>query len=263
MVKNNKIKRFKIAMSLVLIVFFMCIKTNAQRAENLFVKHQKWGIITQYNLFEGAKVSPTNNINLNYQIPESKLFALGIVYNFYQKKHWNFKTELQLQWFTDYDELLIAEPENVTSSNIVFYGSTTHDKTGYLPVTIEYMFFETGSFSFGVGAGVGLTYYWHYDISGSSGLAINDVTLFEAFQRDDYPLFYFSNHIQASIYFKRKNYMLQASVVYKKNLGDSFKEGRYEFKNLEQSPDVYGTFKQSGDFLGFSLSIYPKKFLNK
>jgi hypothetical protein len=56
--------------------------------------------------------------------------------------------------------------------------------------------------------------------------------------------------------------MLQASIIYKKSY-TSFKEGTYEFKNLEMSPDVNGSINQSGDFIGFGLTIYPKRFKKK
>ncbi|WP_298499099.1 hypothetical protein [uncultured Algibacter sp.] len=250
-------------MSILFITTFLINPSvKAQNSNRLFNKHHKWGAVTQYNIFDSANISPNNNPNVNYEIFKSKLFALGIVYNFYQYNNWNFNAELQLQWFGDMESITILEAENITSFNYVDLSNTEHDKTGYLPLTAEYIFYETGSFSFGIGAGVGLTYYWHYDISGSSSLTINDVTLFEAFEIDDYQLFYLSNHLQASVYFKREKFMLKASVVYKKS-HTSFREGYYEFKNLELSPDFQGIFDQSGDFLGFSLSIYPKKYFNK
>ena len=241
------------------LVVFLSTSLSAQNID-VFEKYHKLGLVFQYNNFEAANVAPTNNNNnINYQIFKSKVFALGIAYNFHQYKNWNFKAELQLQWFGNNDGITILESENIANIDYISSSSTEHDKMGYLPVTAEYMLFKTDSFSFGIGVGIGLTYYWHYDLSGSSGLAINDVVLFEAFQREDYPLFYFSNHIQASMYFRLKSFMLQASVVYKKNLGDAFTEGHYEFKNLKQSPDIRGDFEQSGDFLGLSLTIYPKK----
>tara|TARA_R110000868_G_scaffold119876_2_gene318084 strand:+ start:1374 stop:2162 length:789 start_codon:yes stop_codon:yes gene_type:complete len=246
-----------IAMSLGLIAILKTEKITAQHAKTLFNNHHKWGVVIQYNVFDAANITPTNNPNINYEIFKSKMFALGIAYNFYQYKNWNFKAELQLQWFGNLEGLTILEPENIVPFNYEDLSRTEHDKTGYLPLTAEYVFLNTGSFSFSIGGGLGLTYYWHYDIEGSSGLAINDVTLFEAYERTDYPLFYLSNHLQASIYLKRKSFMLQTSLIYKKSY-TSFRTGTYEFKNLKVSPDVKGAFDQSGDFLGISLTIYPK-----
>jgi len=251
-----------IAMSFMLIAILKIESLSAQIAENLYKNYHKWGLIIQYNIFDATNITPTNNPNINYEIFKNKLYALGIVYNFYQYKNWNFKAELQLQWYGHHDGIRILESENIASFDFDREYFTEHDKMGYLPITTEYMLLSKGNFGFSFGGGIGLTYYWHYDISGSSGLAINDTVVFEAFEREDYPLFYFSSHIQASIYFKREKFMLQTSLVYKKSY-TSFKTGTYEFKNLKASSDINGIFDQSGNFLGISATIYPKKTLKR
>lgn len=245
-------------MSLVLIVVFCSEKVKAQNAESLFNDYYKLGIVMQFNIFDAANISPTNNNNINYEIFKSKMPAFGIAYNFYQYKNWNFKAELQLQWFGDADGITILEPENIANFSYRDESITEPAYIGYLPLTIEYVFLNTGSFSFSLGGGAGLTYYWHYDIHGSSGLAINDITLFEAYEISDYPLFYLSNHVQASVYFKRKELLFQASLIYKKSY-TSFRQGTYEFKNLKTSPDISGGIDQSGDFWGISMIFYFKK----
>lgn len=247
-----------VAMSLGLIAILKTEKLTAQHAENLFDSHHKLGAVIQYNVFEAANLTPTNNPNVNYELFKNKLFALGISYNFYQYKNWNIKAELQLQWYGHHDGITILEPENIADFNYLDESTISHDKMGYMPISAEYIYLKKASFSFSVGGGLGLTYYWHYDVSGSSSLAINDTVVFEAFEREDYPLFYFSNHLQTSVYFKRKSFMLQTSLIYKKSYS-SFKTGTYEFINLKSSQDINGKFNQSGDFLGVSLTIYPKK----
>lgn len=247
-----------IAMGLGLIAILKTEKLTAQHANNLFNNYHKWGAIIQYNVFDAATITPTNNSNVNYELFKNKLFAVGISYNFYQHKNWNVKGELQLQWYGHHDGITILEPENIANFDYLDESSTEHDKMGYLPITAEHIFLNTNNFSFSIGGGLGLTYYWHYDISGSSGLSINDIVVFEAFEREDYPLFYFSNHIQASIYFKRKSFMLQTSLIYKKSYS-SFKTGTYEFKNLKVSSDINATFDQSGSFSGIAITFYPKK----
>ena len=247
-----------IAMSLGLIAVLNTEKMSAQNPENLYKNYHKWGLIVQYNIFDAANITPTNNPNVNYELYKNKLFALGIAYNFYQYKNWNLKAELQLQWYGHHDGLTILEPENIADFNYLDETTISHDKMGYLPLTAQYVFLNKKKFSLSIGGGLGLTYYWHYDVSGSSGLAINDTVVFEAFEREDYPLFYFSNHLQTSVYFKSKSFMIQTSLIYKKSYS-SFETGTYEFKNLKSSPDINGEFNQSGDFLGISLTFYPKK----
>tara|TARA_R110002096_G_scaffold397226_1_gene593168 strand:- start:142 stop:915 length:774 start_codon:yes stop_codon:yes gene_type:complete len=245
-----------IAMSIVLIAILKTEKLSAQNFKNLFGEHHKWGLVGQYNTFSAANITPTNNKYLRYEIFNSKMFAVGIAYNIHQYKKWNFKAELQIQWFGDYEGKTILEPENETSQNIGAFSRTEHDKLGYLPLTAEYMYAKSGSFSFTIGGGLGLTYYEPYNIT--QRLSINNVELFFVNYKTSNSSFYFSNHIQASVYFKRKNIMIQTSLIYKKSY-TSFRTGIYEFKNLELSPDLKGSINQSGDFLGLSLTIYPKK----
>jgi len=249
-----------IAMSLVLIAILKTENISAQNGENLFRSYRKWGVVGQYNIFSAANIEATKNRNLKHEIFKSKMFAVGVAYNIYQYKNWNFKAELQLQWFGNYNGITILEPENETSENIGWFSRTEHDKLGYLPLTAEYVFANHKSFSFSIGGGFGLTYYEPDEIV--RRFSINNVVLFSENYKTSNSSFYLSNHIQASIYFKRKSFMLQTSLIYKKS-HTSFRTGNYEFKNLELSPDIKGNINQSGDFLGLSLSIYPKKSKRK
>jgi hypothetical protein len=54
--------------------------------------------------------------------------------------------------------------------------------------------------------------------------------------------------------------MLQPEFRYSKSFRDVF-TGHYTVENFKTEPhNSKGTFKQSGDYWGFSLSIYLKKF---
>ena len=251
-------KKIKTTVSILLVVVFSVFEVNCQNAENIFDNYYKFGIIGQFNIFKEAHTSSTNNNNLSFDIFKSKVFALGLSYNIFQYKNLNIKAELQLQWFGNNKSIVILEPENIVPFDYIDYSNTEFDKLGYLPVSADYIFFKKGNVAFSIGTGVGLTYYWHYNISGSSGLSINDTILFEAYEINDYPLFYLSNHIQTSTYLTTNSLMLQLSIIYKKSY-TSFRQGTYKFTNLKKSPEVIGNFNQNGNFLGVALTFYLKK----
>jgi len=256
----NQTNCLKLTMGFLLMVVFNSTNLTAQNAENLFDSHYKWGVTGQLNTFKAAEITEKpNNGNVEFAILKDQKMAVGLSYNFYQYKSWNFKTDLQLQWFGNVRQMFIAEEETILPFDFSRWSRTEHDRLVYLSLTAEYVFFKTGSFYFAFGGGLGLTYYKYYEIYGDGGgLSINDVQVFSDLYNSDETPFYGSAHLETSIYFKRKSFMLQASVIYNKSF-KSYRTGVYKFTNLEVSPGVVGTIDQSGDYLGISLTFYLKK----
>ncbi|MCF6214473.1 MAG: hypothetical protein L3J45_10670 [Flavobacteriaceae bacterium] len=252
----NKTNNLKTAISLLLIVVFYSPNLRAQSAKELFNNYHKWGITGQNNIFSAADVTPTNNSNFNYNILKSKRFAFGFEYNFYQYKNWNFKTGVQLQWFGNAENLFISQKETVLSFDINSWSRITDDLIVYLPVTAEYVFLKKGNVNFSLGAGLALSYY--RETIGGSFFNIDNQPIFNADTNNNSKPFYTSGHIEASIYFKRKRFMLQTSIIYNKSY-KTYRAGLYEFSNLQVSPNTKGLIIQSGDYIGVSLTIYFKK----
>jgi len=252
----NKTHYLKTAISLLLIAVFYSPNLRAQSAKNLFENYHKWGIIVQYNIFSAADVTPTNNSNLNYSVLESKFFAFGFEYNFYQYKNWNFKTGIQLQWFGDADKLFISQKETVLSLDFDDWSRSNYDLIVYLPITTEYVFLKKGAVNFSLGAGLALSYY--RETFSSRFLDIDNAPIFNADTNNNKKPFYTSGHIETSIYFKRKNFMFQTSFIYNKSY-KTYRAGLYEFSNLQVSPNTKGLITQSGDYIGVSLTVYFKK----
>ena len=256
MVNKNKIDFLRTAMGVLSIVVFSFGGLKAQTAENLFEHHHKWGITGQYNTFSAARVSPTGTPGLDYVIPKSRRFAVGAVYNFYQYKNWNLRAGLQLQWLGTEKTFFIAKEEIGSPKDFEKWWATYQDKVLYMPVTAEYVLHGTDSFSFALGGGLGLSYFWHFGENSvlNGGLSKGDKQIFDYFDSNKNQ-FLTSGRLEASVYFKRKSFMLQAGLVYKKSFA-SFRTGSYEFTNLEISPDVGGSIDQSGDFWGIALTAY-------
>jgi len=264
MVKMYKIKFLKITMGFLLMVVFGSKHITAQNAKDLFTTHFKWGVTGQFNTFKAADITETpENPNVKYAILKSQLMAVGLSYNFYQYKNWNFRAGLQLQWFGNAQELYLAKEEIVIPYDYADWARINHDLLVYVPVTAEFVFLRTGSFYFTLGGGFGLTYYAYDKITrvlsiGNTTAPTIEEQVFNVIYYNSKPPFYGSAHIEGSIFFKRKSFLLQASLIYNKSF-KSYRTGTYTFMNLQVSPDVTGTIDQSGDFLGVSLTFYLKK----
>ena len=130
--------------------------------------------------------------------------AIGLSYNFYQYKNWNFRVGLQLQWFGNEQQVYIAEEETVLPFDYTIEERVDHERLAYLPLTVEYVFLKSRSFYFALG--VGLSYYVHDGTTITT--AIDDVLIFMAVYENSENPFYGSAHLEGSIYFKRKSFML-------------------------------------------------------
>ena len=259
MVKMYKFKFFKTSMGFLLMVVLNSNHLTAQKAENLFSNHFKWGVTGQFNTFKAAEITENpNNPNVKYAILKDQKMAVGLSYNFYQYKNWNLSVSLQLQWFGNEEELYIAQEETSLPSDFYRWSRIENDHLIYLPVTVEYVFLETDSFYFALGGGLGLTYYKYFEQLTDGGLSIDGVQVFSFLYNSSENPFYGSTHLESSIYFKSKSFILQASVIYNKSF-KPYRIGGYKFMNLQVSPDVTGTIDQSGDYLGLSLTFYLKK----
>ena len=70
---------------------------------------------------------------------------------------------------------------------------------------------------------------------------------------------FFSTEISTGFYVLFKHFMLQPEFRYSKSFRNTF-SGTYIVENFKTEPNNFkGSFSQSGDYWGVSLSIYIKK----
>jgi len=242
-------------MGSMLIVVFCVTTTNAQNAEKLFKNNYKWGLTAQFNIFSGSKNSG-NNDNFYYKLAKSKMPSVGVQYNFYQYKNWNFKADVQLQWFGDKDRFFIAGEETVLSSYWSDLSYSNLELILYVPVTVEYVFSSNKKINFSIGGGLGISYF-KFNESAFSSFSLNHILIFSNYYHGNGD-YYTSGHLEAGIYYKTKGgTMFKTSLLYKKSFKD-FRTGETQFLNLQQSPDTTIKLEQTGNFIGLSTTIYFK-----
>ncbi|NCT16378.1 MAG: hypothetical protein GW774_14090 [Flavobacteriales bacterium] len=244
-------------MSLLLLAVFYTDNLNAQNAENLFKNYHKWGVTGQLNNFTKGDVTATSNNNFNYEVLKNRRFAFGLTYNFYQYKDWNFKAGIQLQWFGNENKIFISSEETALPVDINSGIITSNDRIVYLPLTFENVLLTKGNINLSLGGGLALSYL-RETIGNLTIENNNSIPIFTSDANINKSTLYTSGHLDASIYFKAKNFNLQTSVIYSKSF-KSFKTGTYEFSNLVTAPNTRGAIDQSGDFIGLSLTLYFKK----
>lgn len=165
-----------------------------------------------------------------------------------------------MQWFGNIEDLFISKEETVLPIDLSLVTSSTRDLILQFPITTEYVFLKKGNINITLGGGFALSYYRFTDLV-TSKLGIDAIPIHISNYTNSTNPFYTSGHLETSIYFKRKNFMLQTSLIYNKSF-KSYRTGKYEFRNLEVSPDTRGLIDQSGDFMGLSLTVYFRKKKN-
>lgn len=250
LIKINKV-------SLWLILFFTVI-ANAQNNKHPYEKYFKWGFVGGINIFTEAKMtSEYPNANVSYQVNSTADWAIGLEYNIFLDDKWHTNIALKTQWFGDKETEFIGKNETTLPVDFLEVSWTNPDFTLSLPISMVYTYQLSPKVSINAGAGLGLTYYRYTDIV-TSGIELDFLLIRESNYSSHKNPFYISGHLEAGLGFELAKTLIQTKAIYSKSF-KSYRTGTYQFTNLQESPDFGGTIDQSGDYLGFSLSIHFRK----
>lgn len=245
---------FKAVVSLWLTTVFTTV-LQAQEAEQLFKTYKKWGLTTQFNVFDGSTNTPAILSKSHYELLKSKMPAVGVEYNVYQTGNWNFKTGLQLQFFTDSDKEFFADEDmasGVDWSITTIWGA---EIIVYLPLSVQHIFPVSPKTDLTFTGGIDFSYF-KYNEKGWGDFTVDDVEMFNySYDGDN---FFTGAHVELGAYFKRKGLLIEPYVTYKKSFKD-FQTGEFTFKNLQTVPDQTYQLSRSGDYIGGGVRFYLKK----
>ncbi len=249
----------KTAMSIALIACFYNLK--AQNSADFLKDYIKFSAFGQYTVEkEGVvfKEDPTVNYSINKYVVQH----FGVSFNVYQTKHWNFKTGLIFKFKLIAESFLWTGEQ--TGAEFDYKFSSTFDsasKMNAIPLIAEYIIPISKRIKWEIAPSFTFAYFTGQEGGGGHILGFNPnpiemYTYFDGYDKN--PLFT-SAEISTGFYFLFKHFMLQPEFRYSKSFRDVF-TGHYTIENLRTEPhNSKGTFKQSGDYWGFSLSIYIKK----
>ena len=258
---NTRVLTFKTAMSILLIVVF-CNKAKAQ-ANNSFLKdYYRFGIFGQYTV-EKAGVVYKEDPNVNFDLKKYVVQQTGIIFNAYQHKNWLLKTGIILKHKMTHEKYIFTRAQ-IDRAYPVVRGFTfdVGARMYAIPIIAEYIVPITKRIKWEIAPSFSLAYFTGQE--GSTLFSFNIdrpnpptmEVLFDGYYKN--PLFS-SAEISTGFYVLFKYFMLQPEFRYSKSFRDVL-TGYYTVKDFKTEPhNSKGTFKQSGDYWGFSLSIYVKK----
>jgi len=253
----NYLKSFKTTMSILLMVVFITKVQGQESVTNFLKEYYAVGTFGQYtNNVKGEviKEDPTVNYDLlSYVTPQ-----YGIVYNVYQTNQWNFKTGLILKQKKEKVALNFTKEQTGSNVNYIYDETVSgDDKMWSFPLITEYIIPLSNKVKWVIAPSFTVSIYKDFGGNGLNSIAgvkiwhIND-------DRSNKPL-HTSAEISTGFYFLFKHFMLQPEIRYSKSF-NTLKSGSYITENYRTEPSSStGTFKQSGDYWGLSLSIYIKK----
>jgi hypothetical protein len=228
-------------------------------AKELFQKNHKFGIDIGYN-----KLYTSNEYNsLDFNYPNQNAFQLGIEYNFYQYKNFNFKVgliwrnyalvETKLLKAVDFDPFLKDTKINISVSPNHMYK---------LPLSAEYYLPITNNTSFSISLGPEIIIYPE-DPTLGSGLYTNENNIEIGYKEEGFSNkspFYFGLNTGVSFNIQTKYFLFKPYVNYHYQPKDLY-TNVVTTQNLLQSPNTVSKHIIKGDYLGFGLVITPSKAL--
>jgi len=258
MVKNKNIKT---AMSIILIVVFTTQLKAQEKPTSFLKKYYSMHAFVQYtNNIKGVVIKQDPSVNydiLSYITPQ-----FGVLFNVFQTNNFNFKVGIVLK------NKMLVEGFNFTQAQTnSSYGDFSYitelggdDNMWSFPFIVEYIYPINKRIKWMVAPSITVSSYRDYGGYGLSAFGpIPRAALYTTKDnRGDKPI-HSSAEISTGFYLLFKHFMLQPEFRYSKSF-TTLKSGSYVTDNYRTGANnTTGTYTLSGDYWGFSLSIYVKK----
>jgi len=245
----------KTVMSILLVTVSTQVRS---QNSNLFLQnYYKLGFFGQSGI-DSKGVVKKEDSSVGYDLLKYKSYQFGLLYNIYQEKKWNFKTGFILKFKSTKEHLYFKKEQTGYNRDISFIQSTYSSSRMYsVPLITEYIIPLSNRIKWEISPSLTFSYYTGQE--GDGGNFIGSAKIYEFY--DGYkknPLF-LSAEISTGFYILFKHFMLQPELRYSKSFRPIL-TGYYETEGFLTEPhSSKGTFEQSGDYWGLSLSVYLKK----
>lgn len=240
---------------------FLCIVTML-----LFVKTTSQSIATgdfsyfdSYNNF-GFSVAKFSYRNSEFDRSDIAVISadrykglqLGFRYHYNKDKPWSFNSGLLFNYM--YNSTINFKNEEVNLKDNLknkFYVQ--------LPISAEVKMRLGYNIYFNFN--MGLTFSHMNGSDYISSLNVEDDTATEIFRitYNDGSLIHISSLLESGVYITFNKFMLKVNMIYNKSFDDIW-EGEYVIKDLQNTTELHGSFRNVGDYFGVSTTIYlPRK----
>jgi len=244
----------KTVMSFLLItVFTQAVSQNT----NSFLKdYYKLGAFGQYTV-DSKGIVYKEDPTVGYNLLEYKSYQFGLLYNIYQEKKWNFKTGFILKFKSTKERMSFKKEQTGYNRDISYTISTYSASRMYsVPLITEYIIPLNNRIKWEVAPSLTFSYYTGQ--KGDSGNFRGSAKIYKFYDGYKKKPFFVSAEISTGFYILFKHFMLQPEFRYSKSFRPIL-TGYYETEGFLTEPhSSKGTFEQSGDYWGFSLSVYIK-----
>ena len=222
---------------------------NYKNNSDVFDNYTRWGIQIDGLLYSPAEIETLNSYDFKSNYATG--YKFGLVYNLSFSTHFGFKTGILMAQMP----VIVSEftlPGNTINTD-KDYHHTGSIYSGLfnnfsIPLLFEYRNYTFNRFIINMDAGI------HLDKTGGK--------IYSDLYRDYYITqvshagsFDMNLVLKLGGYYQFKPVMLQTNLVYKHHLNNQY-EGTYTFSNMENNPDVNGSYIQKGDYIGLSLTFY-------
>lgn len=248
-----------VASLLLATVFFLQLNAQENERENyakqIFKTYYKFGLVVGT-----SSLAVTNEENaVKYEFKRPQTFDIGVEYNFYQIKNWNFRAAFILQNYTLVNEQYLKK-EDIPSlyndeSQTIWFGPFQQFK---IPMYADYFLQIGNKTSFNFSLGPEFIIYPDDPTSGSTG--VNGV---EYISEEGFGGGLFVG-LNGSIGFnwKMKGLLLKSFITYHYQ-NEVLYTNTVTTSNLEVSPNTVSKHEITGDYFMFGVSVYPSKSLFK
>ena len=237
-----------------LAIIFICNYSQSQYSEIFFKqKYSKIGLeVGTQNMYVRNSAN-----SANFQWTNSSAVNVGLSYNFYQKKNYNFKVGILFSFFDINEKFIVFDN---SGGSIIYQGSTGPYSLFLIPLESEYFIKITEKIYFSITPGIEVAFNHYGSDEGKSisggGIAGN-ITKIESneFSRD-FPI-YFGANFGAAISLETKPMLLKFNVKYHKQFEDFIYRANSTINVNGNNSNASQNL--TGDYLGFGISIFPNK----
>ena len=239
------------------VLFFMVLKSYAQSD---FIKdYAFWGVNGVFVQYDKGKT--------NYGVTDSPVtmyhmqtpsFNLGLSLNVYHHKRFIVKTGFGIRYIYEKQRYHIDYDQTYSPyGNDFIIESSSDDVVMYIPIRLDYLVYKKLFIFTSINPG----YYKEY--GGKSYDLKDTIEIFQTYPEQDNWL-YLDLEFGFGMYLPTKFALFQPYLYYNKSFHNMW-QGTIKIKGIKHRPytEINGTFEQSGNYLGFGLNIYPKKFWKK
>lgn len=258
---------FNIVLKVFIMFGFCFTQTITTAQESIFDDYYKLNLTFNGSRYIGGERSSLPN-TLNYEFTNFTSPTIGLAYDIYRHKNFNFRIGISTTLIREKDKFFIDQLEYQNGTGDISLETETITDGQWrvnLPVTGEYLIPLGKSILLTINTSIILGFHEEFgdaDFLFEVGGETSEVTsLAVNYSRSTAP-WYLNGRLGFGAYFPFNGWMLRTNLFYNRAFQELY-EGTFVFNNTQQSGNVNGDVSFRGDSFGIEFSIYLAKKISK